>query len=356
MNKTLLTYIKELSRKDTKTFSQKVLKLFEEGGELAKKALPYDDAFATRHRFTSRDAILEEVADVILVALSIGYDLGMDDDDLEAMISTKTKYWDQLQSNETNVKTLLPYEIHITVQYDNDMSFDRFKDICKTIDVKPLLIANYSIEDKRVHRVMMTSAVVINTAKVAQQRMADIVTTLKDAGYLIIRQKIETVPWHPASNNIPKNPPQEANVFVPVDKSEIFYFENHMNVRLKEDPNCLGNLVDALKYVTPWVHTGSFGISWNVNKTAQNGHQTFFVTYRCKFMDRNSFSFKAKNIADRLRNMDGIVEVSSENIEFSVYDSAEVQDNTWLMELDNEQNSNWNRDENSIGISHKEIC
>ena len=64
-------YIKDLSIKDKKTLSQKTLKLVEEVGELARVILPYDSAHGTNHRFTDRDAILEELVDVYLTNISL---------------------------------------------------------------------------------------------------------------------------------------------------------------------------------------------------------------------------------------------------------------------------------------------
>jgi hypothetical protein len=40
----LNTYIKDLTKNDRKTLTEKVAKLFEEGGELAKVILPFEGA------------------------------------------------------------------------------------------------------------------------------------------------------------------------------------------------------------------------------------------------------------------------------------------------------------------------
>jgi NTP pyrophosphatase (non-canonical NTP hydrolase) len=333
MNKTLLAYIKELSDNDKKTFSQKVLKLFEEGGELAKKALPYDDAHGTRHRYTSREAILEEVADVILVALSIGYDLDMDDDDLDDIIMHKAKYWNKLQDNESaTVSTSLPYEIHVTVQLR--YPFDGLELVCEKLEnVKPLLLRNYSIEKDTTEVVMMTSSVVKGTASEADCKMKNIVSHLKDYGYTIIRQKIETVPWHPAANNIPKPPVNESNVFAAPNKFEIFYFENHLKVRLPEDAfDSLKNAVKAFSASS--YKTDSCGISWNDRKPVVDGVRTYFVTFRSKYKSKEEFTERAKMFAEYIRGTTGVIEVSSENIEFAIYDTAEVQDKTWISTLE----------------------
>ena len=46
MDEKLLEYIKMLSINDKKTLTEKVAKLFEEGGELAKVVLPFEGAYA----------------------------------------------------------------------------------------------------------------------------------------------------------------------------------------------------------------------------------------------------------------------------------------------------------------------
>ena len=91
MNQQLLNYIQELSKKDKKTLSQKALKVAEESGELAKAVLPFDSAYATRHRFVDKTKILEEVCDTILASISIAYDLDFSHEEIEEMMYTKSQ-------------------------------------------------------------------------------------------------------------------------------------------------------------------------------------------------------------------------------------------------------------------------
>ena len=100
MRTDLLNYIRELSFLDEKNLSQKALKLVEEVGELAKAVLPYDNAYCTNHRFVTPAKILEEVADSLLVALSIAYTLGYTDEDLDQEMRRKDVYWAELKSRE----------------------------------------------------------------------------------------------------------------------------------------------------------------------------------------------------------------------------------------------------------------
>ena len=62
----LFNFIQSLSINDRKTLSQKALKVAEETGELAKAVLPYDNAFATTHKFKTAKRVLVGVVDVRL--------------------------------------------------------------------------------------------------------------------------------------------------------------------------------------------------------------------------------------------------------------------------------------------------
>ena len=92
MTHELIEQIRRLSLKDTKSLSQQGLKLAEECGELAKVILPFENADGTRHRFVDRQALVDGVSDVILVALSIAFKMKIHDDKLIAMIQKKAHY------------------------------------------------------------------------------------------------------------------------------------------------------------------------------------------------------------------------------------------------------------------------
>ena len=112
-------FIKTISIKDKKTLSQKGLKLVEEMGELARIILPYDSAHGTNHRFTDREALLEEVVDIHLSNISIAYSLGFTDEEFDDMLIRKSQKWSQLQANEEKAEFPLPFEIHVTVDANN---------------------------------------------------------------------------------------------------------------------------------------------------------------------------------------------------------------------------------------------
>ena len=111
-------YIKDLSIKDKKTLSQKALKLVEEVGELSRVILPYDSAHGTNHRFTDRDAILEELVDVYLTNISISHSLGFTDEEFNDMLVRKTEKWGSLQAKEEEATFPLPFALQVPGDFE----------------------------------------------------------------------------------------------------------------------------------------------------------------------------------------------------------------------------------------------
>jgi NTP pyrophosphatase (non-canonical NTP hydrolase) len=225
-------YIKDLSIKDKKTLSQKTLKLVEEVGELARVILPYDSAHGTNHRFTDRDAIIEELVDVYLTNISISHSLGFTDEEFNDMLVKKTEKWGSLQAKEEQATFPLPFEIHVTVDLDNsythkhihDENLDGFKEDCSIVGVKPIVI-DLEINDGSIIKDVMTSSKFFGDNRTAYEESERIVKELKDMGYKVVRNKIESVPWHPAApvistgNEIPNG----------------CYFESHIGVTINND-------------------------------------------------------------------------------------------------------------------------
>jgi NTP pyrophosphatase (non-canonical NTP hydrolase) len=233
-------FIKTLSIKDKKTLSQKTLKLVEEVGELSRVILPYDSAHGTNHRFIDREAILEEVVDVYLTNISIAHSLGFTDEEFNDMLVKKSEKWSQLQAAEEKVEVPLPFEIHVTVDasemrdpimFDTKrFDLDLFKEACDNIGVKPIVI-DLEINDGSVIKDVMTSSKHFGDNRSAYEESERICNELKKYGYKVLRNNIESVPWHPAAPIIStgKEIPNGC------------YFESHIGVTIypgqKEDLN-----------------------------------------------------------------------------------------------------------------------
>lgn len=298
-------FIRSLSEEDNKTLSQKALKVCEEAGELAKVILPFDNASGTIHRFVDRKNILEEVVDTYLSSISIAYSLGFTDVEVDEMILEKSKKWARLQLNESKVDEKIPYEIHITVGY---AVADLFVEHCRELDVKPIVLDLQT--GSNVIQEAMTSSVHFGTNESVMNELERIVTGLIHSGYEVIREKIETVPWHPAS------PREDDNKLMPKD----CYFETHIGVVLSndEEKERLSKLSKSL----------SCHMSKNAFKKHVNGSFTQMLTYRNYNCSMEAFESEAKIIYDII-DANGF-EPEKQIIEFSIYDTKVSQDLEWL--------------------------
>lgn len=199
----LIEQIDRLSLRDTKTLSQKALKATEEVGELAKAVLPYEGANCTNHRVPSGDKIIEECADIMLVAYSIMKVMGCSLADIESAIRRKANKWETLLDNEaaTDLEKL-DFEVHITVKEVEDL--ESFKSVCAEIGVKPIILDLYGTQTIKD---VMTSSNFCGTTRGGLEYAKEIGQRLRDKGFDVLREKVETVPWHPAAQIKPIREP-----------------------------------------------------------------------------------------------------------------------------------------------------
>ncbi len=308
MNKQLLEYIKNLSLNDKKTLSQKALKTCEEVGELAKAILPFDAAHGTNHRFSSREDILEESVDTILCALSIAYSMGVTDEELENILVLKSGKWGTLQMNEDkyykNSKFALPYELHVTVKA-NDV--EKFKTVCAKIGCTPVYLDLYSPDD--VVKELMSESRFYGNSREAYVELKRISLDLRNEGFEILREKIETVPWHPAA-------PKENGSVEEMPKDS--YFEAHFSYDLPKDKS-LNLLVNS-----------GFNVAVNILKSDDDKNRVL-ITVRSLEKSYEDFSNLVKNKKYSIYRLIG-EEPRSELHEYSIYDSNLPHDLNWIKE------------------------
>lgn len=309
MRPDLLKYIKELSQVDRKNLSQKVLKLMEEAGELAKAALPYDHAFATNHRFVTPEKILEEAVDSILVALSIPYTLGFDDEDIANMMKKKADFWAELQARDARINDKTPYELHVTVEEAS--SLENFRRVCAALEVKPVVLDLHT-RDQGIIKDVMTSSVFFGRNAEALTQLEQVSAGLEAAGLKVVRKKIETVPWHPAAPSR-----MHANPVMPKD----CYFECHFAVKTLDDAPHMAQLAALAKEL-------KCHLSKNVFKRHEEGRVTVMATYRSYDGVYEDVKERVDHIASQLK-AEGFG-VDKELIEFSLYDTKVHHDAGWL--------------------------
>jgi len=305
MNKDLQEYIKGLSLKDKKNLSQKLGKVMEEAGELARVVLPYDNADGTTHRFVEREKVLEESVDVILTAISMAYELGFSHDDIEEMMWRKAEKWQGIQSKDAKVEYPIPYEIHVTVDLSKRILW--FKDVCRQIGVKPIVL-DLENGGESVMKDVMTSSHIIGDNTSAYNECSRISSELERNGFTVLRKKIETVPWHPAA-------PSELGDKMPED----CYFEAHVGCIIFDHEEAkLSRVIDDLD-----VH-----LSKNFFKKKEDGRLVKMITMRKYNGLYDDFIVEL----DRLKSRLSANNIDFEKVitEFSIYDTKVSHDFKWL--------------------------
>jgi len=310
METSLFDFIRNLSIHDKKSLAEKTLKTSEESGELAKAVLSHQGAYATAHRFTTSEKVLQEACDTILAALSIPYSLGYTDEQILDMLKQKSEYWAELQAKQDRINFPVPFEIHVTIKFPPDI--EHFKFTCQKLGVKPIILdlENYTIDLKDV----MTSSVVYSDNIGAYNEVKRISDGLRYAGYLIVREKIETIPVHPAApRSSDKNPKMPDSC----------YFESHLSIKIGDDEK---------KYLQDITEKHGAHLSRNFFKKINIHEYIIMTTLRSyedtyeKFLERLK-AFKAALI-------NGGFNPEKEIVEFSIYDTKISHDFIWLNKLE----------------------
>lgn len=295
--------IKELSLKDTKTISQMGLKLMEECGELAKIMLPFDNADGTRHRFVDRTALTDGVVDVLLVARSILYKLKIHDDKVNAMMHKKTHYWEKLQSLPSYDS--YPYELHITVA--QAPSYEQFLIDCKSIGVKAVVLDLHT-KSSGIIKDVMTSSTMVGTNQTVIEEMDRITYELESLGYRVVRQKIETVPWHPHTST---------------ERSDDNYFESHIPVTIRNDETAYEKLYYLIKRY-PGCH-----LSRNALKQHNDDTVIYMVTMRHNDCNHDDFVKRVNQLRAGLAG-EGYDISPKDMVEWAIYDNNVQHDSEWI--------------------------
>ena len=329
MSKYINDFIKDLSIKDKKTLSQKTLKLVEEVGELSRVILPFDSAPGTNHRFSDREKILEEVVDVYLSNISIAHSLGFTEEEFNEMLNKKTDKWAKLQLKEDEVTFPLPYEIHVTIDAESysikNGGLEDFKSDCKEIDVKPIVL---DLEMKEgTLKDVMTSSKHFGDNRSAYEEANRIANKLTSFGYKVVRNKIETVPWHPAAPTFKTGEPIPNGC----------YFESHIGVViLPEEKEALQEFVQGLNDRCTEAGRieigGTCKLSQNFFKKSKDGSKFVnMLTYRDNMTCRKDFERGVDAIKWSLEKCG--FEFEKVEVEYALYDTNVNHDSKWILGL-----------------------
>lgn len=96
MNNNLIQKIVELTYKDKKTLVERALKTCEEAGELAGAVLSYTGTASCVYKGKTLEDVTEELADIIICALSVSIQAGISLEQLEKTIDIKAEKWAEI--------------------------------------------------------------------------------------------------------------------------------------------------------------------------------------------------------------------------------------------------------------------
>lgn len=302
----LIDEIVRLSQSDNKTLSQKITKTVTEVGELASVGLAIERAPGSIHRVVTRDSLLEECCDVMLCALSIPLSSGFTMDDVVAKLHEKTAKWSMLESNANGVKYPLPYELHVSV----DIKYlESARIICADNGFKLTVI---KLDHDSAPFDAMTSCIHYGDNSSATKELERISGVLRAGGVHVIREKIESAPWHPLA---------PLGSVMP----EGCYWEAHIGVELNGGPtNTYAEQRASLDRVAG---SCSGKISFNDKKIFSATHQVVMMSLRSYVMNRDQFD---ELVASALKGLSdaGLVHFKPA-IEFAIHDTNPQHDYKW---------------------------
>lgn len=219
-----------------------------------------------------------------------------------------------MTNEQSNSPFPLPYEIHITVEESTRSDFAK---ACKSLQVKPIFLALQSTSSAAVLSDVMTSSIHAGDDITVLAEVTRIVDGLTNAGFKVIRQKIETVPWHPVA------PSRDSKV---TTTPPGVYFECHLNVLIKSRTlqGC-ANLQHQLKNIAV-KHKAH--LSRNAFKVYSPTEFTVMVTQRNHHCDRETFEQDLDALFLDLRER--CFKIEKLITEFVIYDSKTSHDDRWL--------------------------
>lgn len=316
--------VRDLSLQDPKTLNEKTLKLMDEAGTLCKNVLAYTSTAGSKHiNVTSLD-LLTDCVDVYLVLQSIMIQLQhnseLTDEVFLDKILEKTNKWQAIQTREMNIaQKTIAYEIHVTIDNENDATIANFQEFCNNYNIKPVIIIMDGIPSH-----VMTETVVCGSVETAHNSLAGIVKVIKDNGFKVIREKIETVPWHPCASQ------KVGDIVIPYS-----YFEVHIPVQLGFE-YAHRDLVQKIINNSKRMPQENKRIMLS-NTQKQIDKNVKLLTYRFNNIDYNTFNSIVEEIMGLLQVWCPKECLEKNNnfnfrpiIEFVLYDSNESLDQQWI--------------------------
>lgn len=305
----LLELVKKLSLKDEKTLVGKALKTCEEAGELAKAVIPYSGLPQSSHKMTSRADIIQECSDIILCALSVSYNLNATNEEIFASLQEKAAYWETLQNREASLNlSKLPFEIHVTVHPTTDK--EQFVSACQSIGVKATILRLYDQNLNNIGSDLMTSSEITGSNADAIREMERISYGLSAFGFRVVREKIETIFFHPSA---------PSKGFKDIKTPKEGYFEAHIDISTE-------GLDKEGKFISDIAKGYVLFPSINEKRADQ---ERISLTLRRSNTSAENFKDLLDKIQDQLTNRHGLKIIEKPLVEFAMYDTNKDHDKEW---------------------------
>lgn len=200
------------------------------------------------------------------------------------------------------------YEIHVTVSL-LPLGKEVFELCCKTLQVKPIVLDLETDVNQVVQQDVMTSSKCFSDDEGVFTEMNRIAVGLEAAGFQVLRRKIESEPGHASA-------PQEAGQVMP----EHCYFESHVAFLITEPQR------EELKQLA---NRHNAHISRNPFKKTEQG-MIIMATLRDYVNPFSKFIVQVERLlADAAHH--GFIPHKKVEVEFAVYDSNTMHDNSWLI-------------------------
>lgn len=200
------------------------------------------------------------------------------------------------------------FEAHVTTTADSPDDRERFRDLCRELGVKCVLI---ELPEGETRSQPMTASYHHGPLSEVTAQVADLAREVRDAGFPVVRVKLEAI----ATNDGVPDTDADAGLHPPTN-----YFEFHVKLALP-----VGADLDRLRECCA-KHDAR--LSRNALKTDRDGRTERFVTLRCYRVGRRRAFANFDSLVDDLTEA-GFVIVNRQR-EYSIYDSAATLDAGWI--------------------------
>jgi hypothetical protein len=213
-------------------------------------------------------------------------------------------------------------------------TIEEFKEDCNEIGVKPIVI-DLEINDGSILKDVMTSSKFFGDNRGAYEESERICKELRSRGYKVVRNKIETVPWHPAA---PQYKDKDHPLFHGEPIPNGCYFESHIGIIIsQEEKEDLNELVDFLNE-SICEFSGTAKLSRNFFKRSESGKFVNMLTYRSNMVTCKEFESEVRSIEKIISGKNDWSLLSNfkkfdyekVEIEYAVYDTNVTHDAKWI--------------------------